>query len=233
MDCRWIDVVDGPGIGAEPLDILDRLEDDRELAHGAEDAAGSDSVARAHADAVLLGEDAVDAAIADCILGKAEHHKVCAGQHVLPIAGRLQLQRHIVVGDDLLGQRRHGVESFGIGIDQGQRALVEDGRMDHLPDCLPPEKEAACTDDHDLRVLYVVVHEMPRFDELIRDDCRGRPCACPAGNPSRAGRRKACPYPLLDSRVRGNSIRRGLVARPPSAQPGPTTHPRSRSCVRR
>ena len=144
---RGVDVVDHPGVRAERLDVAGAFQDDGELAHSAEDAARPDGVAGAHADAVFYRDVAVDAPKVDRPVGKAEHHKVGPAQHVPAPGGRLQRQVHSGVGDHHLCQPGQFLDPFLVGIDEGQRAFVQVWGVDHLPDGLPAEEQAARADD--------------------------------------------------------------------------------------
>ena len=140
MDGAGVDVVDDPGGRAEALDIGDAIHDQGQLAHGAEDAAGADGVAAAHAHAVFLADCAVDAAVAHGVSGEAEHDKISAGQGSAPIGGGFQAQVDAGFRDRQLRQPSHLLQALRILVDEGQRATVEMRRVDHLPDGLPAEE---------------------------------------------------------------------------------------------
>jgi hypothetical protein len=140
--------------GQKFCDVACAAQDVRELAHGAEDAARPDRVAGAHADAILFGERAVDAAIFHRLIGKAQHDEIGAGQHIAPVVGRLDRQRDAVVRHHHLRQPRHPVQAGGVGVYQRQRAAIQNRGVHHLPDRLPAKEEAAGADHDDFGVLY-------------------------------------------------------------------------------
>ena len=152
-----VDVVDDPGVRATAVNVPDAIENHRQLPQRAEDAARPDRVARTHADAMFLRHRAIGPAELHRPVCETQHHKVGAWQHLPPVLGRLDRQPHAVRGGHHLRQLRHLPQADRVCIHQPKRAMVEMRRVHHLPDCLPPEEQAARPDHHHLGMLRPAV----------------------------------------------------------------------------
>ena len=153
--------VQDPGVGTQLLDVAGDVEEDRDVAQGADDASGSHGVADrlAHAEAVRDLE--VVSHRREATGRDVHHHEVGVAQRVTTIGRGASGKRDAAHVGEVLRELDHARQRRVIDVVQHDLRVAHNGGVDEVDEQLRRPLVAAAADDRDARGRWCVHRSTP------------------------------------------------------------------------